>query len=570
MRRIRSAGFALIGLLALARCSSSAASGKGANEIAPGPNPTLGAGATGNGASANLGGAGQLAAETENETAFNTQVATNRFVWASNPSTNHVALVDAQAAAITEVLTAGFQPTYLAAVPNAAADRAVVLNVGSHDASLLEGPPSDPQASPAVPPHNVPVHPDANAWVVSANGRWAIAWTDSSQFKSPDATQGFQDVTVIDLGTWESPAATRLSIGYRPSRIFISQDEQRAFAVTDPGITVIDLSGTQPVVTEDMPVTENPLSEPPSHDVSVTPDGAWAVARHDGSPYVHVVDLATGKLQRVTLPGPVTDLDLVGGGQAAVAVVRQVDASSPPPGSGGSAGAAASAGVAGIGGAGGQTTSGARPSAVAILPLPDIYSQPTAYRLQLIPEVMVGSVATTSDKALLFTNAVPSPLLVILDTSPTGNLAYRILSVQTAITAVRPTPDGKHAIALVQASPSGSGSGFAVVPLDAELPPHIQATRAPVHRVAISDTAAAITVRDDANKAYDAWLVRMPELTADQIPLASPPLDVGIVPTAGRAFVPQAYPDGRVTLINLGDGSYQTVTGFELGVKANP
>jgi hypothetical protein len=61
----------------------------------------------------------------------------------------------------------------------------------------------------------------------------------------------------------------------------------------------------------------------------------------------------------------------------------------------------------------------------------------------------------------------------------------------------------------------------------------------------------------------------MPELTADRFSLSSPPLDVGMVPTAGRAFVPQSYPDGRVTLINLVNGTYQTVTGFELGVTAN-
>jgi hypothetical protein len=108
------------------------------------------------------------------------------------------------------------------------------------------------------------------------------------------------------------------------------------------------------------------------------------------------------------------------------------------------------------------------------------------------------------------------------------------------------------------------------VPLTAELSPHIEGTRAPAHRVAITNTRAVITVRDDANKLYDAWLVRMPELTADRFSLSSPPLDVGMVPKAGRAFVPQSYPDGRVTLINLESGTYQTVTGFELGLTPNP
>jgi len=285
------------------------------------------------------------------------------------------------------------------------------------------------------------------------------------------------------------------------------------------------------------------------------------------------VDLINGgPPRRVTLPGNVTDLDLVGGGQAAVAVVRQTSRSTPTPGSAGAAGAAGAdnAGSAGVAGAGGQAAQVPGPSAVVILPLPDIFSQPDAYRIQEIPEVMVGSVAVTPNSALLFTNAIPSPYLTILDTTEGGDLAYRTVSVMTAITAVRPTPDGAHAVALVQASPSGNQPGFAVVPLAAELPPHIEGTRAPVHRVAIADTRAVITVRDDTNQLYDAWLIRMPQLTANRLSLASPPLDVGMVPDAGRAFVPQSYPDGRVTLIDLESGTSQTVTGFELGATPNP
>jgi hypothetical protein len=613
MRTLRSPryGLALIAWAALVDCSSSdsSLSSKSAN-----PPSARGVGVGGKAsyaASASGGSVSSLPPETEIELPFGTQVAAGRFVWAANQDTDRVALVDAVSGDIWGVLEAGFRPTYLAAVPapsNPDIHRALVINVGSHDVTLLEAP-STPTAAPVVPPANIPVHADANAWAVSAQGRWAIVWTDPAQVKAPDPTQGFQDVTVLGLADWQNPTATRLSVGYRPSRVFISQDEQRAFAVTDPGITVIDLSGAVPAVLEELAVTEHPLAVPPSHDVSITPDGVWAVARHEGSADVHILELGTGKLVKVTLPGAVTDLDLVEGGSSAVAVVRQVNppsVSSTTGGSGGmgsegggqgGAGAAggvdqADAGASGNGGAGaagggGQTaghagmagwpsSGGTAPqtSAVAVLPIPGIFLAPGEFVTRHIPGQVLGSVATTpgGTRVLLYSNAAFSPDLTILDTVGT-ELAYRTVSLVSPISSVRATPDGSHAIALLDTRYLASRPGaFAVIPISEQRPARIQGTDAPTQRVAISPDGkrAVVTVRDDQLKRYGAYLVSMPELNVDLIPLSSPPTDVGMVPAAERAFVAQAHPEGRVTLINLVDGSSETRTGFELGVEAEP
>jgi hypothetical protein len=61
--------------------------------------------------------------------------------------------------------------------------------------------------------------------------------------------------------------------------------------------------------------------------------------------------------------------------------------------------------------------------------------------------------------------------------------------------------------------------------------------------------------------------VHLASLEQTFIPLASPPLAAGMVPSANRAFVAQAHPEGRITFVNLDDGSEHTLTGFELGAK---
>ncbi len=56
----------------------------------------------------------------------------------------------------------------------------------------------------------------------------------------------------------------------------------------------------------------------------------------------------------------------------------------------------------------------------------------------------------------------------------------------------------------------------------------------------------------------------MPSLTVDSSPLATRPIAAGIVAGAGRGFVAQEHPDGRITFVDFDDGEARTLTGFEL------
>jgi hypothetical protein len=583
---------ACAGLSMLARCSSD---DEGALDRAANggdfdaSSPCLGGGCGAGGTSGSGGGAG-LPPEQEVESSFRSPVATGRYVWSANPQSGRVARVDAVSLEVRTV-EAGFGPTYLAAVPTTSADanRAVVINALSHDATVLTV-----RSESDIDAKTVRLHQGANSWAMSPQGRWAIAWTDASKFTIPDPTEGFQDITVVDL-QGEQPRATRLSVGYRPTRLFISNDETRAFAVTEPGVTVVALDAVGgPTVTSDVPVTDNPLDDPASRDVTVTADGALALVRRDGSAFVNIVSLVTGAIVPVELSGPVTDLDLSEDGTRAVAVVRRptppvVDAGT---GNAGAAGAASSsdAGAEAASAEGGALEAGVSDAAntgdappvppaeldseVVVLPVPAIFDNPGAFDSISIAGETVGSVvlAPNAKVALLFTNAEPNDHLTILDLDAgTTYLKHRTVALKAPVKAVFVAPDALHAIAMLAPGAGSSKAGaFSVVPIASTLPPKIEATDAPLFAVALGPAPTErglVVTRDELRNVFGAYLVRMPELQVDRFPLSTAPLAAGIVEDAHKAFIAQEHPEGRLTFIDLTTGAARTLTGFELGAK---
>jgi hypothetical protein len=151
--------------------------------------------------------------------------------------------------------------------------------------------------------------------------------------------------------------------------------------------------------------------------------------------------------------------------------------------------------------------------------------------------------------------------------------------------AMAPAPDTTGAATTTDAgSPADGGTSvvdagaaplpvpapaFSLVPLDAELPAKITQTTALPLSVALSPAAdrALITVRDDAKKIYGVYMGLFPTLEIQHFPLASPPISAGVVAGAGRGYVAQKHPEGRITFVTLDSGAARTLTGFELGAR---
>lgn len=602
--RLVCAAFAALG--AVGACSMDASlNGLGDSDDA---SPGTGNHSGGSGNLNPVGGSGGSAPlpEVEADATFRIPVVSGHWVWTANPKSGRVALIDAQKFTVKTAL-AGAEPTYLAALPaEADGSRAIVINSASQDATLLTGNAQGDIEETLT----LPVHSDANAWAVTSDGRFAIAWTDAGVIKNPDPSEGFQDITVLDL-TAKKPTSKRLSVGYRPARVFIDSDDLHAYVVTDAGIDVVELQTDDgAVVSREVAVSANPANDSAKREVEVTPDGSLAFVRREGKAFVTVVDIASGELTEVTLPGVVTDLDLSQDASVAVAVVREYVLPAAGPagvgntgGVGGDTGIPALAGLgageagmggvdSGMGGAGagaggdGTAQGGAGPgpmlasgSLAVLLPVATIAKQPTLRETIAIDDVF-GSVelGAQGQTALLYTNAIPSSHLNLLGLAPKDGLKHRAVDLKLPIFSAMASPDGAHAIVLLK-PPAGSKQpgAFAVVPVAKSLPPKIQGTLAstvpldPTKAAALVTTTndrALVTVSDGATVNYS-YMIRMPELTVDQFALDSVPLPQasGIVPDANQAFVAQKHPDGRITFIDLDTKELHTLTGFELSAQ---
>jgi len=514
MRGIRSSA-SLLALLVVA-CGQSTASDMARGAAAPNSESS-------GGAAPGAGATGEPPAEKEVESDYEAPVATGSFVWVANPRSGRVAYVDATTLEVHTV-EAGNAPTYLAAVPGQLYDTTLVLNALSNDATLLVAAPT------GITTRTFPVAPRANTMAFSRDGRYAITWTDARKIPSAPRIEGFQDLTVLDLTTGTS---TILAVGYRPVAVGFAGDSPRAHAVTQDGIAILELDGA-PRLSRNVAVSDTPNEDPGSRDVSVTPDGKVALIRREASAIVTAVTLETGARSSITLGGPVTDLDLDSTGGRAIAVVRST-------------------------------------SQAALLPIPGVLTPPGTFTTVTITGETVGSIALApaGNKGLLFTNASETERVTILDLAvdpPT----FRTVRLYSPVLAVFSAPLAAHAVVLhdkVAGGGAGTQGAFSLVPVQNALPAKIVATQAPPTAVAVTNERAVIAERDDKGKIFGAHLARFPQLMVERYSLASPPIAVGVVEGARRAFVAQEHPDGRLTFIDLETGTARTLTGFELSSR---
>lgn len=524
----------LSGVLALALSFATACSEDSSASSGDAFNPGVGPGSAGS--TSNIGDPEQpstdagapLPPEKELDQSFRAPVATGSVLWSANPDSGRVALIDAKTLAV-RMVNAGFGPTYLAAVPGQGSDSAIVINVGSHNATWFV---ADAKHIAAV---TIDTHAGANAWSISADGRFAIAWTDVTRIEggARDSVDGYSELTVIDLGA-EPPTSTRLSVGFRPSQVLFDAQARHAFAVVDEGISVIEL-GAQPVLRQLLPISGSQSAH--SRDVNFAPDGSFAVVRVEGTRAVEIIDLSSDQRQELDLGSNVTDLDLSPDGKTATAVLGDAD-----------------------------------PPLVVSFPVPKPGADPSQFASATISGQLVRSVTLTPSGtiALLYANAVPNSRLTLLDTA---RFSFRTVDLQGPVQSVYVSPDSSAAIGF-EAPPSGSKKKglFSIVPTEAVRAPRIVGTDAVPSEIAFSPPElgkALVTVHDAMSAVRGVYVIDLGHLEQNFIPLTSEPLPgaTGIVPLAKRGFVAQKHPEGRITFIDLETGSAQTLSGFEIAAR---
>lgn len=510
----------------------------GGNSGAPaGQNADAGVSNEGSGGTAGA----PLPPETEVQVELEVPRAGARYVFAANPRRDTVAVIDSTNLSIRTV-DVGDKPSFLATVPGS--DVALVINAGSNDASIVRTTPAGSVVS------TVPVGAGANRLSLSPNGAFAIAWYDSRiDGGIGGATGSFQDVHLIRLASAQNAtavdASVPLTVGFRPNGVAFSADNTSAFVINEDGVSIIRFAQvTGPTVAPLVPL--GPVSAMGASDVSITPDGKYALARKDGTGLVSLVDLSTAVATTVDLGSPVTDLDLSPNGLVAVAMLRDV-------------------------------------SKMVTLPLPLGFTSEAARIVQTFEAEKVGSAVLTPDgkSALLYTTVGNIERAVVA--SIDGVIPGRPVQLRKTVRAVAISPNSAVALVLhakLPGDPNAAGIdldtkidrsyGYSVVKL-ADGFSKLQLTNADPGPLAIAtdSSLAFLLLRDDARDLRLTQQVDLASLVVTDYVMGSPPLSLAVLSGTSRLFVSQVHPAGRLSFIDWKTGAVESVTGFELngGIK---
>jgi YVTN family beta-propeller protein len=557
--------------------ADSTGSGRSADAGASG-NPVFGGGAqSGAGGASGAGGTANLPPEKETIASFELPHAGPNYVYVANPASNSVAVINAKTQAI-QIVEAGAQPRFLQTFGDT--DAAIVLNVASFDATIVR----TNKDTGASTTSKVSVQRGSNAIAVAPDGKHAVVYYDQT-FSGAAGTPGsFQDVSVLTLREG-ADKSVGMTIGFRPSAVSFSADGQKAFIVTEDGVSILDFAGIEKSgagLADLVPLGDPGLIK--TLDVSITPDGRYALARQQNASVLRLVDLGSGAIQLLDVatlvpaapapeagappapipgdagdaappppptpppatpppPAPVTDLDLAPSGAYAMAVLRDR-------------------------------------SAVVRLPIPDAFTRPSTATVTLVPGEIIGSVTLTPNEkyALLFTTVVDTNERLTILGLGAGEKPHSY-QLRKSIQAIAVSPDDGTALVVhkkLPGDPNQAGldveaqldrkNGYSVVQLDTGRA-KLQVTAAPLGPFTIVPDGSELFILFNAAPLYEVQMVDLLSFQIHPIELGSPPISVGAVPASERVFVGQSHPDGRISFIDWKTAAVQSVTGFELNSR---
>lgn len=539
------------GLEPAAQPSLGAANAGASFQGAPGAGNVTGSGGS------SAAGVPALPDEVETNVEFELPHAGDRYVYAANPESDSVAVIDSETLGI-QTVEAGDGPTFLQTLGGT--DAAVVLNVGSDDATIIR------TKNGVSTTTSVDVQPGSNAIAVSKDGRHAVVYFNADH-RSVGSTGSFQDLSVLTLDA-DGDLSTGMTVGFRPSQVSFSEDGKFAFVVTEDGTSILDFAqikkGGAGIANT---VSLGNDADARSLDVSVTPDGAYALARRENDSALRLANLKTEELltldlnAHVPLPevaitadggvpdaalvvAPVTDVDLAPNGKFALAVVRDF-------------------------------------RTVLKVPIPEAFTDPSTIIAIQFDKEIIGSVSISPDskRALLYTTVVDdNERISILDIEEE---TFEPVRLPKAVQAITIAPDSETALIVhrkLAGDPNQAGIspdelidrsfGYSVLKL---------ATGFSKLQLTPSQLGPSLIVPDGSNMFIlfnnpalaerEVQRVGLESFLVKSLILGSPPVSVGAVPKSKKVFVGQEHPDGRITFIDWTNDKTESVTGFELNSR---
>jgi DNA-binding beta-propeller fold protein YncE len=492
-------------------------------------------------------GGAELPPEVEYE--LGQPVSSLRFVYVAMTQLDALAKIDGRTLAVSS-LAVGERPKLV--VPAPGTDTVVVLDSINGSATVVR-PTVDRDVQTVLR-----TLPRLNRLVIDPTGRYAVSWFDLAQAIADAGGLGnvgphgsFQDVTVLSL----APGAERavdLTVGFRPRAVAFDDGGQRAYVITQDGVSVIDLAhatSAGPSIVPPISITGDPFADPAAVEVEVVASGEFAVVREAGQHHLRILRITgagAGESWVVPLPSHPSDVDLSPAGDRAYVVLRES-------------------------------------AQLAIIDVPGDGLDPAGVEYVDLTGQLVGSLVLSRDgrRGLLFTNAALEERLTVIALDQPG-YPHATWPLQKAVRSVHFSPSGDKALVLHARAPGDPATaqsfdefvdrshgysvfdlatGFAKLQLTPVDPGSVAfAPEAPRAYLVLDGGDAEGAVAQLQTIALDTGVVRT-------IQLGSPPDAVGVLPGAGVAYVNQRHPLGRVTFLDIETGSTRTITGFDLNSR---
>lgn len=458
-----------------------------------------------------------------------------RYVFVSVPGSRSLARIRLGGSLSVDSVDLDAEAKAVATLPGR--DLAVVLT-GDKEGRVVD---ATGEGEPAV--HTVPLQPALTHLTASPTLPYVIAWSDRDE---AGAAGNEAEVSVVDLspllaGAGGKPRAYDLSVGENPRDVVFSEDGRRAAVVTDQGVSVLppletlEEDGRAPPVR----VHEEAFSDPTGRRVVLTPDLRWALVVQPGEARLRLADLAAGRTPeplRLELGHEPTDLALLPGGARALVVLA----------------------------AGAQA---------ALIDVPGDFEAGTAGSVFPLAEQVVDRAEVSQDGsfALLYSAGRADNVLVKVDLREgvADRERARPIRLGGPVRAVAVSPSGRAAVAFHPSPASEGAPAFSLLSFEPRLFAKPFATRgAPAGAFVfvppeLGVEQALVALDDRGRGIREVLSVPVDSFIGEPVMLRAPPVALGLVPTAGLAFVTQDDPEGLITFVGLdGDASPRDVSRF--------
>lgn len=466
----------------------------------------------------------ELPPEIEETANFKVPRGSGRFVFVPDETNDAVVVVDSETLNL-EVVPVGSHPTHV--VPLGDENVAAVINIGSDEVTILRAAPGQPTQTAEVA-----VRPDTNALAATSDGAHVVAYWDPRLEENHAIPSTDQEITVISTRKGQE-RAYHMTVGMHPWDVVFDEKGATAFVLTESGINVIDLRDLED---KKIPRVVSPFEsgsfDPHSADLEISPDGSTVLARKDGEASLVVASLEeSGDSTTYALPSPPTDLDVAPDGSYGMMVLRAT-------------------------------------SQIAYFALPLDDDEPFEFLDLGDALVGVASIASDSQTAVAYTtlndpeNSIDTRRLITLFGFG-AEATVRSVVLERGIHSVALSPDSGSAVVVHDPAKVSGQSPYAYTLVAL---PQLQVK---LQNLATSPGQLLLTPAGDFGfllmpSEIRSEIIDLRSFIVDSLDLGSVPTAAGYAQTTNKVFISQDHPAGRMTFVDLADGSTKTLTGYRL------